>query len=213
MDLFNIINKNIMPYKIFLFFIAAGLLNCFRNVQAQQPVTISIFNESTTIPYTTFINTPIHPGFQVGTEFNWKETKHIRLYPSISIGYIFHKPLFQGIYANFEIGFDFKTNFGLNLKSKLGVGYLHTFTTKQEFQFENGQYESRGDRGNSRVMLSLSFGLGYRLNKKESESPEIFMLYQSWIEYPYSPEFIPLMSHTNLHLGFKFYPFKFKKQQ
>ncbi len=197
--------------RIFYFFLLLSVL-LLQEIQAQQPVIISVFNESTTIPYTTSLNTPIHPGIQVGTEFAWKETKRIRLYPSVRIGYMFHKPLFQGIYVSVEMGFDLKTNFGLNLKSKLGVGYLHTFTTKQEFQFENGQYVSNSDKGNSRVMPSLSLGFGYRLKKNDFNSPEVFVLYESWIEYPYSPEFIPLMSHTNMHLGLKFFPFNYQKQ-
>ena len=88
-----------------------------QHVWSQQPVTISLFNESTTIPYSTFLNDPIHPGVQIGTEFDWKESKNFRLYPSVSIGYILHKKLFQGLYANIELGFDYKTNFGLNLKT------------------------------------------------------------------------------------------------
>ncbi len=179
---------------------------------SQQPVTVSFFNESTTVPYTTFLNDPIHPGVQVGTEFEWKENRHFRLYPSVSIGYMFHKKLFQGLYANVELGFDYKTSFGLNLKTKIGVGYLHTFSTQQEFQFDEGSYKSRTDSGNSRVMPSFTTGLGYRLQPKKANSPEIFVLYQSWIEYPYSPGFIPLMSHTNLHIGAKFYPFHKKEK-
>jgi hypothetical protein len=54
-------------------------------------------------------------------------------------------------------------------------------------------------------MPSLSLGAGYRLKRESAESPEIFMLYQSWAEYPYSPGFIPLMTHISLHLGFKYY--------
>ncbi len=187
-------------------------LCCLLALRAQQPVTLSIFNESTSVPYTHLVNTPIHPGIQVGTEFNWKESKHFRLYPSISIGYMFHRKLFQGIYANLELGLDYKTSFGLNLKSKIGLGYLHTFSTQQEFQFEDGNYVSRRDTGNPRLMPSITTGLGYRLSPKENDSAEIFLLYQSWLEYPYSPGFIPLMSHTSLHLGARFYPFEKKKQ-
>lgn len=191
---------------IFLFAIA------IHHLWSQQPVTISLFNESTTIPYTTFLNGPIHPGVQIGTEFDWKESKHFRLYPSVSIGYMFHKKLFQGLYANFELGVDYKTSFGLNLKTKIGLGYLHTFNTQQEFQFDEGRYKSRKDSGNSRLIPSFTTGLGYRLQPKKANSPEIFLLYQSWIEYPYSPGFISLMSHTNLHMGVKFYPFHNKEK-
>lgn len=182
-------------------------------VRGQQPLTVSVFNEATTIPFTTFINSPIHPALQVGTEFEWKRTKHFRFYPVVNIGYMFHQNLFQGCYANAELGIDFKASFGLNLKSKLGLGYLRTFTTRQEYQYKNGVYRSEIDRGNSRLMPSLTLGLGYDLHRNDPSSPEVFMLYQSWLEYPYSPGFIPLMSHTSFHLGGKFYTTWKRKNQ
>ena len=197
-----------LHYEAIGWIMVAALIPITHSTRAQTPVVVSVFNESTTVPFTTFLNEPIHPGIQVGTEFDWKENKHLRLYPILNIGYMFHKNLFQGLYANAELGVDFRTGFGLNLKSRIGLGYLHTFTTQQEYQFENGSYISKRDKGNSRIMPSLTLGLGYELGNSDAKSPEIFLLYQSWIEYPYSPGFIPLMSHTNLHLGTKFYPFK-----
>lgn len=173
--------------------------------KAQRPLTISVFNEATTIPFTTFLNSPIHPGIQLGAEFEWKRGEHFRLYPSLNVGYMFHKNLFQGVYANLEIGWDFKTSIGLNLKSKIGAGYLQTYATQQEFQFEKGEYTSRSDKGNARIMPSISLGIGYDLRKNDPHSPEIFMLYQAWLEFPYSPGFIPIMTHTNIHLGSKIY--------
>lgn len=172
------------------------------------PVNISIFNESTSIPFTRFLPTPIHPGIQVGTEFEGKIKNHWRFYPSINIGYMIHKKLFQGINLSADVGIDYQTNIGINLKCKMGIGYLHTFTTQQEFQFNGNEYQNKFDWGNARIMPSMSLGLGYDLDKENSRSAEIYLLYQSWIEYPYSPGFIPLMTHTNLHLGTKFYPFK-----
>lgn len=174
------------------------------------PLRISISNEATAIPFTKIPVEPVHPGVQLGTEFMWRESSHFRLYPAVNIGYMFHKNLFQGLYVNGELGFDYKFSFGLNLKSALGIGYLHTFATQQEFQFENGRYKKGRDKGNSRVMPSLSLGAGYRFEPDNYRSPELFVLYQTWLEYPYSPGFIPLMSHTNIHMGVKFYPFKNK---
>ncbi|UOY08000.1 hypothetical protein L0P88_05465 [Muricauda sp. SCSIO 64092] len=194
--------------KTMQFAVMCCILFFGQNSWSQRPVTLSIFNESTAVPYDHLITAPIHPGIQIGTEFHWKESKHFRLYPSISIGYMFHRKLFQGVYANLELGLDYKTSFGLNLKSKIGLGYLHTFSTQQEFQFDNGGYRSGRDKGNSRLMPSFTTGLGYRFNPKKNDSSELFLLYQSWLEYPYSPGFIPLMAHTNLHLGLKFYPFE-----
>jgi hypothetical protein len=121
----------------------------------QQSVTVSVFNESTTIPYNTFFNTPVHPGVQIGTEFGRTAGKHLRLYPSVNVGYMFHRRLFQGLYANAEIGLDYKTAFGINLKSKIGLGYLHTFTTQQEYRFHNGKYSGGPDGG----LLSNAYDL------------------------------------------------------
>lgn len=176
--------------------------------QGSLPLKIAAINEATAIPFNRIITTPIHPGLQIGTEFGWRQSKHLRLYPAINIGYIFHKRLFQGIYANAELGFDLTFDFGLNLKSSIGLGYMHTFTTQQEFQFKDGRYESGWDRGNSRLMPSLGLGLGYSTNPRNPRSTELFVMYQGWLEYPFSPGFIPLMSHTSLQIGSKFYPFK-----
>ncbi|PXX27364.1 hypothetical protein [Arenibacter sp. ARW7G5Y1] len=202
--------KKILKHWILILLFGAITMN---HLWAQQPLTISFLNESTTIPYTTFLNAPVHPGLQIGTEFNWKESRHLHLYPSISIGYLYHKKLFHGLFTNLELGFDYKTSFGLNLKTKIGLGYLHTFSTQQEFQFNEGAYKSKRDLGNSRVMPSVTTGIGFRLQPKKANSPEIFVLYQSWVEYPYSPGFIPLMSHTNVHLGVKLFPFNRKAKK
>lgn len=179
---------------------------------AQQPLVVSVFNEATAIPYTTLFNTPVHPGLQAGTEFRWKEGRRFSLYPTVNLGYMFHRKLFQGLYVNVEVAFDVKTGFGLNLKSRLGLGYLHTFNTQQEYQFSDGIYESKADKGNSRLMPSFTIGLGYNVNPGNTESPEVFVLYKSWIEYPYSPGFIPIMSHIDLQAGVKLYPFKTRQE-
>lgn len=189
-----------------LFVLAAGLL--MQPAKAQKhptPVTISVFNEATAIPFTRFITTPVHPGVQAGSGFSYRERKHTHLFHTFNIGYVFHNKLYHGFFITTELGYDYKFNFGLNLKTSLGIGYLHSFSTQKEYQFKNGSYKSGRDRGNSRVLLSLGTGLGYRLQKNNRYSPEIFMIYQGWAEYPYSPGFIPVMTHTNLQLGTKFF--------
>jgi hypothetical protein len=189
-----------------LFIIASVLLTLSAKAQGQpMPVTISVFNEATAIPFTKLITTPVHPGVQVGSAFSYKERKHIHLFQTINIGYIFHRNLYHGFFINTELGYDYKLNVGLNVKGAFGLGYLHTFTTQKEYQFKNGKYNSGRDKGNSRLMVSLSTGLGYRLQKKNQYSPEIFMMYQGWAEYPYSPGFIPAMTHINTQIGTKFF--------
>jgi len=169
------------------------------------PISISVFNESTAIPFTRFITTPIHPGIQLGTEFNYKVKEHSRLFQTANISYFYHNYLAQGIGINSELGYEYRLNFGLAFSGLLGIGYMHTFATSDEFTFTNGQYIKKADKGNARLYPSLSLDIGYYLRKSEKNSPKIFIRYQSWAEYPYSPDFIPIMTHINFHIGTKFF--------
>ncbi len=169
------------------------------------PITVSLFNESTAIPFTQFVTTPIHPGAQLGTEFNYKIKKHCRIFQTANSSYFYHNYLAQGIGLNTELGYEYRLKFGLAFEGLLGIGYLHTFATTEEFILSNGKYQKKSDRGNARLYPSLSIDIGYYLKNKEKNSWKLFVRYQSWIEYPYSPGFIPIMTHINFHIGAKFY--------
>jgi hypothetical protein len=169
------------------------------------PINISLYNESTAIPFTRFFTTPIHPGIQSGTEFNYKIKEHSRMFQTANICYFYHNYLSQGIGLNTELGYEYRLKSGLAFAGLLGLGYMHTFATTEEFTFSNGHYEKKTDKGNARLYPSLSIEIGYFLKKAEKNSPKIFIRYQSWVEYPYSPDFIPVMTHINLHIGAKFF--------
>lgn len=188
-------------------FIYTGLFAfCMVSVFGQKyfPLTVALGNEATAIPYTRFFTTPIHPTLQIGTEFMYKQGPHFRFYQTANVGYIFHNYLYQGYYLNTEVACDYVFSFGLVLKGLFGLGFLHTFATQEEYQLKNGEYVSGPDWGNLRLMPVLSVGLGYQIEKENPNSPEIFILYKSWVEYPYSPGFIPVMTHIILEAGIKF---------
>jgi hypothetical protein len=169
------------------------------------PINISVFNESTAIPVTRFFTTPIHPGLQLGTEINYKVKEHSRLFQTGNICYFYHNYLAQGIAMNTELGYEYRLNSGFAFSVLLGVGYMHTFTTAEEFTLSNGQYEKKTDLGNARFYPSLSIDIGFYLKKSILNSPKVFLRYQSWAEYPYSPDFITVMTHINLQIGAKFF--------
>lgn len=195
-----------MPYFYFVLFVFVQVFPIQISLaQSKLPIKVSIFNEATAIPFTQALAEPIHPGLQIGTEFSYKNTLRKHVYQTANLGFIFHNHLYQGVFIQTDLGYDFRFAFGLTIKALLGIGYLHTFTTRQEFQLIKGSYVSQNDRGNARAMPSLAVGFGYRLKPSKLLSPEIFILYQPWIEYPYSPGFIPLMTHINLQLGAKFF--------
>ena len=191
-------------HRLFLlFWILLLQTNSF--CQLKYPLKIAVFNESTAIPFTKVFSKPVHPGLLVGTEIGYKEKQHFRLYQTINLGYIWHRWLYHGFFINTELGYDYKLTAGINVKSQLGIGYMHSFSTQKEYKFSNGQYIVSPDKGNSRFIASLGFGIGYRFHSKDFYSPEAFLLYQGWVELPYSPGFIPIMPHLNLQAGAKFY--------
>lgn len=173
--------------------------------QINFPIKFALSNEATALPYTRAFTTPIHPTFQIGTEYFYSMGPSHDFYQTANFGYIFHNYLYQGIYLNSGIGYDFKFDFGLKLKSTFELGYLHTFTTQDEYQFKDGEFVNGTDWGNSRLMPMLSIGFGYIFKKDNLVSSEIFLLYKSWVEYPYSPGFIPAMTHINFEIGYKIY--------
>lgn len=179
--------------------------------QREIPVTISVFNEATAMPFTKFFTVPVHPGIQAGTEFTHRVNNRMRLFQSLNLSYFFHNHLAQGIKISTEIGYEYRLQQGLAFSGRLGLGYLHSFSTTQEFRFRNGRYKAMPDGGNARIVPSLSFDAGYYLQKKNSSSTSVFIRYETWAEYPYSPGFIPIMLHTNLHFGAKLYPFSHSK--
>ncbi|MBZ5859581.1 hypothetical protein [Flavihumibacter profundi] len=196
-----------MPVSIirkFVFICILGAAPIYLN--AQPPITVTLQNEATAIPFTKLFTRPVHPGVQLGTEGNYSRHNLSRLYQTISIGYIFHRHLFKGIYIHTALGYDYGFHSGFNLKAQVGLGYMQSFTTGKEYQFSQGEYKAGRDRGNSRFIFSVAPGLGYRLQQNNTDSPEIFTLYNCWFEYPYSPGFIPVMTHISQELGYSFYP-------
>ena len=169
------------------------------------PVNLSFFNEATAIPFTQAFSIPIHPGLQIGTEFNLKSKPSARLFQTANLSYFYHHRLNHGISVYSELGYEQRLKFGPAFSALFGLGYLHTIATAEEFSFQDGQYLNKNDRGNARLLASLAFDVGFYLKKDQPNSPKIFLRYQSWLEYPYSPGFIPVMTHTNLHLGTKFF--------
>lgn len=169
------------------------------------PVNISIFNESTVIPFTRLVTVPVHPGIQIGSEINYRANGYTRSFQTINLSYFYHNHLAQGIGLHTELGYEYRLKLGLAFQGLLGVGYMRTYATSEEYTLIDGQYKKKADKGNGRFFPSISADIGFYLRKKDKYGPKIFVRYQSWAEYPYSEDFIPIMTHLNLHLGIKFF--------
>lgn len=130
------------------------------------PINLMVFNESTAIPFTNLFTNPIHPGIQIGTEFNYKENPRTRLFQTANVSYFYHKHLNQGFAISSEIGYEYRLKIGFSFTSLLGLGYMHTFNNAEEFTFDNGSYVQKPDKGNARLFPSISIDFGYYFLKR-----------------------------------------------
>jgi hypothetical protein len=74
-----------------IFMLAALPLLFWQAANAQKnpvPVTISVFNDATAIPFTKLVTIPVHPGVQAGTGFFYNQRKHSQLFQTFNVGYI-----------------------------------------------------------------------------------------------------------------------------
>jgi hypothetical protein len=173
-------------------------------VMAQSPVTVAVFNESTSMPLSPPKIGPFHPGVLTGSDITLYESDRNKNYVSINISYTFHKKLYQAITIGLNLGYDYKMAYGGSLKTGIGIGYMHTFPVREIYSFQSTEYGLKKAKGNSRFIPSVSFGIGQRFSPNDFKSSELFVQQQYWLEIPYSPGFIPIMSHANTMLGAKF---------
>ncbi|VXA94863.1 conserved exported hypothetical protein [Flavobacterium sp. 9AF] len=169
------------------------------------PITLSIFNESTVMPFTSFFTLPIHSGFQFSTELNYNKILRNRLFQTFGTSYYYHQYLNQSVTVFTELGYEFRTNLGIETSFLLGIGYMRSFRTSTEYEFDNGSYKKSRNLGVGRFVPSFSLETGYYIFPKNAISSKVFLKYQTWIEYPFSPNFIEIMPHQNVHIGVKFY--------
>lgn len=170
------------------------------------PVTISLYNESTSMPFTKVFSLPLHPGIAISTEFDYnKSPVKSRIFQTLGVNYYYHKHFNQAVTFLTEFGYEYRFKVGIELSALLGLGYMRGFRTKTEYEYKNGGYVIAKNVGVGRVTPSFSMETGYYLSSLEKNNIKIFARYQIWIEFPFSPGFIALLPHSNFHLGVKFF--------
>jgi hypothetical protein len=184
--------------------IPAGPISA-QNQKGSLPIRLTLFSESTSIPFVDgFVTNPLHPGVSIGTEWALKRWSKSRIVQGLNGGYYHHKGLAQGVFLGTDFRYERQLPLSLYASVGLGIGYLHTFRTQDEFRLEDGRYILKKDRGTPHAIISVPLEIGFRLRSHNPYSPRIFVQYQPWIEYPFSPNFIPLMTHANLAVGYSF---------
>jgi len=197
--------------KYFLFlFLMPGLLYAAADDSLNRPLTLSLFTNATKLPGSGFagiFNTPVHPGFTVGTEFSYKQTETNKLFQTVRFGYFYHRLAQHAVMLSSEGGYRHTFPCGFSTQTLLGAGYLHSIPALEKFeQNDDGEYVRVGRFGRPQGMAGLTLGIGYNIGKKKPV--RLGIDYQVWFQFPFLAEYVPVLPNTALHLTFSYSIFK-----
>lgn len=169
----------------------------------QMPLSISLMDESISLPNFWFLGYPFNPALMIGTEYVWNDHPRYDWLVAANLGGYHHRYSQAAIFLNSELGFRYHVN-RWNAQMRVGAGYAHTFYPGTEFRLINGMPEPVTAAAGPTFMPSASLGLGYRLSES-AYAPEISLLWMVAADMPFS-------YYTGLHqmvgVRFSFYPFQ-----
>jgi hypothetical protein len=174
--------------RLVIFIILITLVNSIKsqdslriNKKKLRGISISYFAEYFT-----------HYGVKIGTEYplwtkekvkvknNSKEVpKQKLLFVAGNIGCYIHRRNHVGLFINSELGYRKNRNRGLKYEVLLGVGYLHTFLQGDTY------IDHVPLAGQSNLMASLAFGMGYDFHYHYQKSFSIFIKPGFFVQYPF----------------------------
>lgn len=172
------------------------------NTKQTLPLSISILDESISVPNFWFLNYSYNPAVIVGSEYVLKQKEKSDRHLTGNIGFYYHKNWELAFFINSEIGYRYHFN-RFNVLGRFGLGYLHQFAGKTVYTFQDGTYKEKTDFGSPALLTSLALSCEYEIKKTEY-SPAVFLTFMSSAKLPFS-----IYNGLNqfVGLGYKFYPF------
>jgi len=153
----------------------------------QFPLEVSFINHSVTMPFAGFILDPIHPGFNVGTEYVYGQGRQVRFFQSLQAGYYDNTYNAKALFFMTGPGLRYTFRFGLFADAGLGVGYLHSFHPTEIFaQDASGEYVRVKDNGKPAFVIFGSLGLGWDFSARSGWPICLFVRYQPYLQTPYN---------------------------
>lgn len=191
-----------MKTYFLLLLLIPGLAYGAADDSLKRPITFSLFSNATKLPGSGFagvFNTPLHPGFTLGTEFSYKQTETNKLFQTARFGYFYHRLAQHAFMLFSEGGYRHTFPCGFSAQTLLGAGYLHSIPALEKFeQNDEGEYVRVGRFGRPQGMAGLTIGFGYIICK--NNPVRLGLDYQVWFQFPFVAEYVPVLPNTALHL-------------
>ena len=154
----------------------------------QFPLEASFINHAVTMPFDGIVLKPIHPGFNLGTEYVYTQGRWGRFFQSLQVGYYYNKYNAKALFLLTGAGYRYTFRFGLYADAGLGIGYLHSFHPTEIFaQDGSGEYVRVKDSGKPAFVAFVSLGLGWDFSARIGWPVCLFVRYQPYIQTPYNP--------------------------
>lgn len=186
-----------------LFSLSAFSQNTGSGQKRDKPLIVSIFNAGAQLPSLRLITTPLHPGVSAGTEFPYNNSEKNRFFQTVKAGIYYHQYIQTSVQVYSEAGYRRSVWKGTAAEFRLGVGYLHAFTSTEVFRLEDGIYRKRPDWGRPQFMGSTALGVSYRKPGAE-KAPRFFLDYQFFLQMPFIKKYVPMAPATVFHIGAAF---------
>ncbi|HMO34170.1 MAG TPA: hypothetical protein PKE63_06435 [Lacibacter sp.] len=180
-------------------------------------LSVAAANHHSAFPFSRFSGLatgPFHPGFEVGTGFDWKVRSKHDWYQDFRLGYFYHRFLQHGIPLYTSIGYRYKFSPAWNAHASLGAGYLHSIPAVERFRLNGeGEYEKVNNLGRMQGMAAFNLGTGYKFAAGKANGLELFVDYQQRLQFPFVKKYAPLFPYNSLQIGVKkHYDFTCKKK-
>jgi hypothetical protein len=169
-------------------------------------LSLAYTNNHSAYPFSSFsklVSGEWHPGFEMGTGFNWSDRKKHDWYQEIKLGYFNHQFVQHGIplYTNF--GYRYKFTKHWDAQAGLGAGMLLSIPDHKRYKLNGeGNYEAQ-NKVRLQGMFVFNIGAGYKFNLDKMHPLEAFLTYQQRIQTPYVPSYVPLLPYNSLMIGMK----------
>ncbi len=192
--------------RIFLILLLVAPIFISAQKWQANPVSISLFNNSTMLPPASLVavfNQPIHPGFTAGYEFGWKEGGKHKWFQNAGFSYFYHRFAYQAIILNSQAGYRWYTG-KFSAEGYLQVGYMHAFyLTDRAVMQSDGTYVAKKGFGKPQFLTGPGLGVGYNFGSSD-KLRRIFLNYDIRLQLPFVKNYVTLLPNGTLSLGMQF---------
>ncbi len=190
---------------IIFIFVLCCRINVFSQKHRLDHFSIALTTLHTNLPFGSFSNLFIkdfHPGFEIGTGFNWKTKPKHDWFQEFKLAYFYHRFVQHGIPLYTDIGYRYKFSRAISAQISCGTGYMQSIPATAKLKLgANGEYKKNKSIGRSQAIAVVSFSIGYTIHSSEKNAPRVFATYQQFLQAPFVKTYVPILPYNSLLIG------------